>query len=219
MPEPAALSELPLFLLNAVLFPGATLPLRVFEPRYRQMVDFCMERDRTFGVLLIRSGQGVGGPAEPYTVGTMARIEQVEHQADGTSLLLTVGVQRFQLLGMIDWQPFSLGAVEYLTEYEEPAVEGELVVSVEQRALRCIQLLLALNGEWVRRWQFPVDGPALSYLVAARLPLNLPTKQQLLEAPNAKRRLELELPLLEELQETLWQRLMETMWLRSANLN
>lgn len=219
MGEPAASSELPLFLLNAVLFPGAALPLRVFEPRYRQMVDFCMERDRTFGVLLIRWGQEVGGPAEPFTVGTTARIEHIDNQADGASLLLTVGVQRFRLLGMIDWQPFPLGAVEYLVEPEEPAVERELVVSVEQRALRCIQLLLALNGEWVRRWQFPGDGPTLSYLVAARLPLNLPTKQQPLEAPNAKRRLEQELPLLEEQQETLWQRLMEAMWLRSANLN
>ena len=219
MSEPAAPSELPLFLLHAVLFPRATLPLRVFEPRYRQMVDFCMERDRTFGVLLIRSGQEVGEPAEPHAVGTMARIEQVEHQADGTLLLLTVGVQRFRLLRMIDWQPFPLGAVEYLTDHEEPAVEPELVEGVEQRALRCVQLLLALNGEWVRRWQFPRDGPALSYLVAARLPVALLTKQQLLEAPNAKTRLELERPLLEQQQEILWGRLMETMWLRSANLN
>ncbi len=49
--------ELPLFPLNTVLFPGQTLPLHIFEPRYRQMIADCLQADRTFGVVLIRDGE------------------------------------------------------------------------------------------------------------------------------------------------------------------
>jgi len=69
--------ELPLFPLNTVLFPGATLPLHVFEERYKQMINQCLESRSPFGVLLIRSGNEVGTPTEPFEVGTTASIAHV----------------------------------------------------------------------------------------------------------------------------------------------
>src|SRR3712207_3854194 len=59
---------------NVVLFPGMTLPLHIFEERYKLMIGRCLEREEGFGVLLIDEGHEVGEPAEPFTVGTEARI-------------------------------------------------------------------------------------------------------------------------------------------------
>ena len=64
--------EMPLFPLNVVLFPGMVLPLHVFEPRYREMINHCIEEEKPFGVVLIDEGQEVGGPAAPRLVGTAA---------------------------------------------------------------------------------------------------------------------------------------------------
>ncbi len=86
--------QLPLFSLNTVLFPGDTLPLHIFEARYRLMVQRCLEADahaREFGVLLIAEGQEVGAPATPHRVGTIARIGQVARLDDGRLDLATQG--------------------------------------------------------------------------------------------------------------------------------
>ena len=70
--------ELPLFPLNTVLFPGATLPLHIFEDRYKEMISQCIEEHRPFGVLLIRKGREAGDLAEPFEIGTTAHIARVD---------------------------------------------------------------------------------------------------------------------------------------------
>ena len=72
---------LPLFPLNTVLFPRMTLPLRIFEPRYRQMLADCLDGDPIFGVVLIREGKEVGETAMPHDVGTTARIIAVQKKS------------------------------------------------------------------------------------------------------------------------------------------
>ena len=67
-------SDLPLFPLNTVLFPGMVLPLHIFEERYKLMINHCLEEERPFGVLLIREGKEVGSGAVPYQVGTTTMI-------------------------------------------------------------------------------------------------------------------------------------------------
>jgi Lon protease-like protein len=90
--------RLALFPLHTVLFPGMALPLHIFEPRYRRMVHVCLQDQLPFGVVLIRSGREVGGPAVPYNVGTLARIRRVEHLPDGRMNIEAVGEERFRLL-------------------------------------------------------------------------------------------------------------------------
>ena len=63
---------LPIFPLNTVLFPGAPLPLRIFEPRYREMLQACLEGDRRFGVALIKSGQEVGASSAHHDIDSVA---------------------------------------------------------------------------------------------------------------------------------------------------
>jgi Lon protease-like protein len=89
--------ELPLFPLQTVLFPGMVLPLHIFEARYRTMIDLCLRENKPFGVLLIRDGHEVGGPAITYRMGTSAYITQAETLPDGRINILSVGYQRFSL--------------------------------------------------------------------------------------------------------------------------
>ena len=92
-----SLEPLPLFPLNTVLFPYARLQLHVYEPRYREMLRFCAENDSGFGIALIRSGQEVGGPSEPFMVGTAARIISAQTFEDGSSNVWVQGQQRFRI--------------------------------------------------------------------------------------------------------------------------
>jgi len=89
--------KVPLFPLRTVLYPGGPLPLRVFEPRYLDMISHCMKDNSLFGVLLIELGQETG-PATTYKVGTLARIIDWYQGSDGLLGVTAVGEQRFRLL-------------------------------------------------------------------------------------------------------------------------
>jgi Lon protease-like protein len=89
---------LPLFPLNAVLFPDGVLPLKVFETRYIDMVRDCMKREAPFGVVLIKSGREVGEAAEPESIGCLAHIVDWDASQLGVLMLRTKGGQRFRIL-------------------------------------------------------------------------------------------------------------------------
>lgn len=89
--------HVPLFPLNAVLFPGGPLPLRIFEPRYLGMVSHCLQNDSPFGVLLIRNGNETG-PSTTHNVGTLARITDWYQGSDGLLGITAIGEDRFRLI-------------------------------------------------------------------------------------------------------------------------
>ncbi|NIV18523.1 MAG: peptidase S16, partial [Woeseiaceae bacterium] len=88
--------RVPLFPLRTVLYPGGPLPLRIFEPRYIDMVSKCIASDSPFGVLLIKSGTETG-PATTYDIGTLARIIDWYQGSDGLLGITAIGEQRFRL--------------------------------------------------------------------------------------------------------------------------
>jgi Lon protease-like protein len=88
----------PLFPLNTVLFPGGLLPLRIFEPRYLDMVSWCLRHDKAFGVCLIRHGSEVGEAADTYSIGTLAKIIDWNKRDDGMLGIMAEGQQRFRIL-------------------------------------------------------------------------------------------------------------------------
>ena len=111
-----ATTSLPLFPLGTVLFPGGLLDLRVFEPRYLDMVRDCGRGDHGFGVCLILQGEEVGAPATPAAVGCEARIEDFSSSADGLLQLAVRGGRRFHVersrvrdnglvVGEVEWLP------------------------------------------------------------------------------------------------------------------
>jgi len=89
--------QIPLFPLRTVLYPGGPLLLRIFEPRYLDMISRCMKNSSPFGVLLIKSGSEAG-PATTYDIGTLARITDWYQGSDGLLGITAVGEQRFRLL-------------------------------------------------------------------------------------------------------------------------
>ncbi len=88
--------EIPLFPLQAVLFPGGPMPLKIFEPRYLSMVSRCLKENIGFGVVLIREGAEVG-PATTCDVGTLARIDDWYQGKDSMLRVSVVGEERFLL--------------------------------------------------------------------------------------------------------------------------
>lgn len=88
----------PLFPLHTVLFPGGILPLKVFEPRYVDMVRDCMKQETPFGIVLIKSGQEVGPAAVPEVIGCLAHIAHWDMVTLGVLLLRTRGGERFRIL-------------------------------------------------------------------------------------------------------------------------
>jgi Lon protease-like protein len=194
------LSELPLFPLNVVLFPGMRLPLRIFEERYKAMIGDCLEREAPFGVILIREGQEVGGPAEPFRVGTTARITQVQRLEEGRLNIMTRGERRFELVEIIQQRPHLVGLVKYLEE-EAGEIPESLVTEVTQEYTAFLRHLATLAGGWNSRINVTQDPVQLSSEVVSSLAssIELPRdlRQQLLETPTARERLERLLPLLQ----------------------
>jgi len=91
-------TEIPLFPLGTVLFPGGPLPLRIFETRYIDLVRRCLRDGSGFGVVLIREGVEAGGPALTFDVGTYARIVDFSQQPDGLLGIRAAGERRFRIL-------------------------------------------------------------------------------------------------------------------------
>lgn len=100
MSMPEEIREVPLFPLHTVLYPGGPLSLRIFEPRYLDMVSECLRNDQPFGVCLIQSGQEAGEAAQPHLTGTFARIVDWRRGDDGLLSITARGEQRFLVQDM-----------------------------------------------------------------------------------------------------------------------
>ncbi|MFD5271021.1 LON peptidase substrate-binding domain-containing protein [Streptomyces sp. NPDC058335] len=216
--------RLPLFPLNTVLFPGLVLPLNVFEERYRALMRDLLktpeEEPRRFAVVAIRDGHEVApaapgmpdqtaplqrGPAAGFgddpvkafhAVGCIADAATVRERADGTFEVLATGTTRVRLVSVDASGPFLTAELEELTE--EPGDEAGALAEGVLRAFRQYQKRLA--GARERSLSTGADLPdepsVVSYLVAAAMMLDSPTKQRLLQAPDTASRLRDELKLL-----------------------
>ena len=188
--------DLPLFPLNVVLYPGMPLPLRVFEERYKQMMNRCLEGDMTFGVVLIKSGKEVGRGAVPFEIGTIARIMDVVPQGGGRMLVSAVGEEVFRIVNIQQITPYMVGSIEVLERTEESAPE-ELTTRVVGHFRTYRSLLASLRGMREGTVDLDKDPERLSYTVAAELMAGTREKQGLLETSSATVRLEEELKLLQ----------------------
>ncbi|GHI08407.1 ATP-dependent protease [Streptomyces cellostaticus] len=216
--------RLPLFPLNSVLFPGLVLPLNVFEERYRAMMRELLktpeDEPRRFAVVAIRDGYEVApsapgmpdptaqperGPSAGFgpdplkafqQVGCVADAATVRERADGTFEVLATGTTRVRLLSVDASGPFLTAELEELPE--EPGDEAGALAQGVLRAFRQYQKRLA--GARERSLSTGADLPdepsVVSYLVAAAMVLDTPTKQRLLQAPDTASRLRDELKLL-----------------------
>ena len=188
--------QLRLFPLNVVMFPGMSMPLRIFEERYKIMISECLDTDAPFGVTLIQEGREVGGPAKPHETGTTARITGVERLEDGRMNLSTTGERRFRILDTTNDRPYLMGKVEYPPEDLGEIDEGVLKKARELFG-QYLQGLAGLRGGWMREAEVPEDPLHLSYSIAHYLEVPTKARQRLLEVPFIGERLQYEIPLLE----------------------
>ncbi|WP_322098008.1 LON peptidase substrate-binding domain-containing protein [Nakamurella alba] len=196
------MTRLPLFPLGTVLFPGLPLPLQVFEPRYRRLVEDLLtlpDGARRFGVVGIRAGLEVGTDHsnDLYDVGCVAEMRRVVAHPDGRFDILAVGVERFRLdsVGHED-DGLAFGEVEVLGEPEGPEA-GTLSEEVHGQFSAYVLALLAARGlEPDELPELPDGARATSFAVAGAVLLGNAEKQRLLEAASVGDRLRLELELL-----------------------
>ncbi len=173
---------LALFPLHLVLFPGATLPLHIFEERYREMIDRCIRLEQPFGVVLIREGAAEGdSAAEPYDIGTTAVIQNVVKLPDGRMLLAAVGDRRFRIVQIVQREPYLVANVDYLTD-EMTAEAVEMADQVRTLYSKHRDALAHATGIAQQMDELPDDPLALSYQLSSQFRVIDYSKQQLLEA-------------------------------------
>lgn len=190
---------LPLFPLNAVLFPDGVLPLKVFETRYIDMVRECLKNDAPFGIVKIHSGQEVGSAAQPEQVGCLAHIDRWDMQEQGILLLYIRGGERFRIQQ-------SRVLPDQRLEAQVQAIAPEAKAAVTDAHLQCATALKTVideieakgkseHGEsFISPFARPLQLDDAAW-VANRwceiLPIPLKARQKLLELENAQSRLEI----------------------------
>lgn len=189
------MSILPQFPLGVVLFPSMVLPLHVFEPRYRTMVEKVLDDDGRFGVVLIERGSEVGGQDVRTDFGTVAQVVEAEQFSDGRWVITTVGVERFRVDAWLADDPYPRAEVtlwpdEVLTSDLRPAYEGVL-----GKFRRCMALA-SESGVDVGPLPAELSDVELGCLqMSALAPLTVFDKQRLLGSAGPAERL----PLLDEM--------------------
>jgi len=179
-------ATVPIFPLQTVLFPGAMLPLKIFEVRYMDMAKACLKDSSPFGVCLIREGQEVGAPAVPEPVGCLARIAQCDVEELGILKVTAEGLERFRIVSReVNRQGLIVGEVERLATEEDAPDAAGLAESSEF-------LRKAIAGIGAERFNEPFhfeDASWVGFRLAEILPLRVDVKQKLLELTDAALRL------------------------------
>lgn len=170
--------DTPLFPLHSVLFPGGPLPLRIFEPRYLDMISRCLKSDESFGVLLIRDGSETGAAAV-HDVGTMARIVDWYQGSDGLLGITALGQGRFRLRSC-GYNPDGLlvGEVEALPPLPTQELPPEFAPLARILGDVLDELGLLYDG-LERRFD---DAAWVAYRLLEVLPIDLERKQAWLQS-------------------------------------
>ena len=177
---------LPLFPLHTVLFPGGPLSLRIFEPRYLDMVRGCLRAHSVFGVVLILEGAESGAVSSVADTGTSARIVDFDTLPDGLLGFVCLGEQRFRVTRR--WRQddgLNVGEVDYLPDEPAHAIPQELGHLAE--LLR--EVLPKLGGSYMHVETRYEDAGWVGNRWAELLPLAPAEKQTLLELADPLARL------------------------------
>ena len=174
----ASIDSLPLFPLNLVLYPNEQLPLHIFEERYKDLTQYCLDHEVPFGI--VRSDDDT--LAE---VGTTARIQRVVNRyEDGRLDIAVQGEERFKLLELHDDKSYYTADVTLLEDGEEG-----IDLDLKERAITQHMKLLELAGRTVRPELYE-DVDKLSYVLARNAVLDGEQKQELLERSSENERIE-----------------------------
>jgi Lon protease-like protein len=182
--------DLPIFPLGTILYPGAIMPLHIFEERYRKLMREHGDDEPIFGVVLTKTGREVGDEPDTYAIGTAASLVGARRYVDGRYDVVVRGGRRLRILSG-DWsRQYLVASIEWLDEpvgdpHEADRLHGE-VTDAFARFLDAITRSVGVDSSEV---DLPSDPIELGYAIAARLPLDRWERQQLLEASSGVQRL------------------------------
>jgi ATP-dependent Lon protease len=180
-----ATQRIPLFPLEVVLLPGMSLPLHIFESRYKLMTRRCLRTHEPFGIVLIRG-------EEITRVGCTAAIQRLVRQFnDGRMDILTAGLRRYRIAELFHEQPYLEAAIEFLEESGAPAPASS--PQLLELFAHCHRLVFGRAPETTEA----APGGSLAFLIASVLPLDLEARQELLELDSEAQRQTLLLVLLQ----------------------
>jgi len=186
------IKQLPLFPLPLVLLPNEVLPLHIFEPRYRQMLEDIQLRRNLFGVTLFEAEGEFPDRPEIGTVGCAAEVRETNKLPDGRSNIITSGIIRYRLLNYVEGDSEYLNAnVEF---FEDEKADDEIVQPVADEVFdlfeRIAKAAFKLSGN---RGSFPeipkTEPESLSFLVTAAFNLDNDVKYRMLEMTSTADRL------------------------------
>jgi Lon protease-like protein len=195
---------LPIFPLNVVAFPGMTVPLHIFEDRYRAMVRHLLgmpdKADRLFGIVAIREGYEVamGSPDHRqshqerslYRTGCVVELITTEEYDDGRYDIAAVGRRRMRVLATDAQEPFLRAEIEHLDGARELDPETAREAALTLAGFETYRAAVSrLRGDDVMTGPLPRDPELLSYALAATCSLTLSERQRLLESPTTLERL------------------------------
>jgi len=183
--------EIPLFPLRTVLFPGGTLPLRIFEPRYVDMIRWCMREASGFGVVLLREGSDVMAPGAPanapniYSVGTLAQIIDFDQADNGLLGIVARGTEKFSVLAStVAPDGLVRATVRALAEPAQPTTDQDQPLLDVLTDLLAHPLIQELNPEVDMQ-----EDRSVSHRLADLLPIAPELKQLFLEMAPPQQRL------------------------------
>lgn len=199
------METIPLFPLNTVLFPGMPIRLQVFEDRYLQMIQTCIDQDIPMGVVLIKKGLEALGPLPvPHEMGCLTTIQQVNPQEDGRLNLLGQGLERIEILHVLHEEPYLQAVIRErpLNGVDTPEAL-RLAGHLQPLLARYLVELAAIKNRDVDPPDLPSHPQRLAYLACSLLQIPLDDKQLLLMEADATQllsslfnTLRLEIPLL-----------------------
>lgn len=180
--------RIPIFPLNAVLFPGGLLPLKIFEQRYLDMAAACMKENTPFGICLIADGNETGSAAEPHPLGTLATIASWEMEQLGILMITAQGGRRFRIIdSTVGPNNLREGTVELLPETVSTTMPAE-----RTRLLPLLRRIVGdLGNERIPEPHRYDDAEWVGYRITEVLPIQNLAKQKLLELEDPLARLEL----------------------------
>jgi len=171
------MAELPLFPLKTVMLPGNTLSLKIFEPRYLDMIAQCMREDSTFGIVLIFKGEETLSNTDIHSIGTTARISDWQDRADGLLGITVLGLERFEIIStnILD-NGLTMAKITILDESDEDETPEQFYYMQE--------LLDHISAQEGRPPGQDQSFAEMMYQLIYLLPLDTNLKQRLLEIPD-----------------------------------
>lgn len=185
---------------NAVLFPHSLLPLHIFEPRYRTMLEHSLGGDRMFSVALMKPGVTEASEiTDLFPIASVGLIRACVGNPNGTSNLILQGLARIRLLEWTQLKPFRIARTTLIESGVSNSIEADaLAAKVKELCTRIQQLGVPLPANLTEQLQRIEDPEVLADVIAAAFVGEAAQRQQLLEGPDVCERLRLLIKLLRE---------------------